>query len=85
MQAQSEAGASGEHKEDESDEKQRCSVGILIKKDSKGNLKVRGFATGGPAERCGKIKVCLPVCVSVRARACFLAHVLNSYKTISKT
>lgn len=35
----------------------KCSVGLLVKKDSKGGLKVRGFASGGPAERCGKIKV----------------------------
>lgn len=67
----------------------KCSVGLLVKKDSKGGLKVhtsnsiclhaqncvlfsgagnpistcfvswqvRGFASGGPAERCGEIKV----------------------------
>ncbi len=57
MQTPPEASASGEKKTDNSDDNQRCSVGILIKKDSKGNMKVRGFATGGPAERSGKIKV----------------------------
>jgi hypothetical protein len=57
MQAPPETSSTAEKKGDDGDDKQRCSVGILIKKDSKGNMKVRGFATGGPAERSGKIKV----------------------------
>uniref|UniRef100_A0A7S0EII9 PDZ domain-containing protein n=1 Tax=Hanusia phi TaxID=3032 RepID=A0A7S0EII9_9CRYP len=35
----------------------RCSVGLLVRKDSRGNLRVRGFAPGGPADRCGRIQV----------------------------
>ena len=35
----------------------QCSVGLLVRRNSRGYLKVRGFAAGGPAERCGQIKV----------------------------
>ena len=35
----------------------KCSVGLLVRRNSRGYLKVRGFAAGGPAERCGQIKV----------------------------
>jgi hypothetical protein len=35
----------------------KCSVGLLVRKDGRGYLKVRGFAPGGPAERSGKIEI----------------------------